>query len=284
MAPRILIADGNLAAINRANIAAGGTASGAHYADVLRGLDARLEIEVTHPADAADPSLDLRRYTGVAFTGSALNVYDMTEPVTRQIDLAKRALDAGLTLFGSCWGLQVIATALGGRVHRNPKGREIGVARRIRRTQAGIAHPLLAGKAEVFEAICVHLDEVAELPAGMTVLASNAVSEVQAASYGDAKAGPHAWAVQYHPEYDFNEIAAVMTRYGPRLLADGLFADEAAMQRYLADLRSLHGAPHRHDLAWAHGLDASTLDRAQRERELANWIDSIIWPRWSAAQ
>ncbi len=284
MAPRILIADGNLTAINQANIAAGGTASGAHYADVLRGLDTRLEIEVTHPADAADPGLDFSRYTGVAFTGSALNVYDMTEPVTRQIDLAKRALDAGCTLFGSCWGLQVIATALGGRVHKNPKGLEIGVARRIHRTPAGAEHPLLAGKAAVFEAICVHLDEVAEVPHGMTVLASNAVSDVQASSYGDAKAGPHAWAVQYHPEYDFNEIAAVMSRYGPRLLADGLFPDEAAMQRHLGELRALHAEPGRRDLAWAHGLDESTLKREERERELKNWLDMVVWPRWQAVQ
>lgn len=279
MSARILVVDGNTAAVNTANIKAGGTASGAHYVEVLAGLHPGLEIALTHPAEAAGPALDFRAFDGVAFTGSALNVYDMTPPITRQIDIAKAALDAGCSLFGSCWGLQVIATALGGRVHKNPKGREIGIARRIQRTAAGAEHPLLAGKGAVFDAICVHLDEVVEVPAGMTVLAQNAMSDAQAASFGDPASGPHAWAVQYHPEYDFNEIAAVMTRYGPRLLADGLFADAAAMQRYLDDLRALQATPTRQDLAWAHGLDASTLDRGQRERELRNWIELILLPR-----
>ncbi len=280
--PHILVVDGNTAATNAANIRAGGTASGLRYADVLRRLCPEAEITVVHPADGPLEDLALAAFDGVAFTGSALNVYDNTPEITRQVDLARAALDAGRSLFGSCWGLQVIATALGGRVWKNPKGREIGIARRILCSEAGRGHPLLAGKGPVFDAICVHLDEVAELPAGMQVLAGNAISDVQAASYGDALAGPHAWAVQYHPEYDFNEIAAVMQRYGRRLLADRLFADEAALQRYLGDFRALHDDAGRHDLAWAHGLDASVLDRDMRERELRNWIEFILLPRAAA--
>lgn len=279
MTPRILVVDGNTAATNGANSRAGGSASGPRYAAVLRGICPAADIAIVQPADGPLAALALSAFDGVAFTGSALNVYDMSPEITRQIDLAKAALDAGCSLFGSCWGLQVIATALGGRVHKNPKGREIGIARRIQRSATGAAHPLLDGKGAVFDAICVHLDEVVEVPAGMSVLAGNAISDVQAASYGDALAGPHAWAVQYHPEYDFNEIAAVMQRYGKRLLADGLFADEAALQRYLGDFRALHADPARHDLAWAHGLDGSVLERGQRERELANWINFILLPR-----
>ena len=43
----------------------------------------------------------------------------------RQVELARRALLAGAFVYGSCWGLQVAATACGGRVFPNPRGREL---------------------------------------------------------------------------------------------------------------------------------------------------------------
>ena len=98
----------------------------------------------------------------------------------RQIDLVRAALKTGTPLFGSCWGLQVITAAAGGSVRKNPKGREIGFGRGIRLTEAGRKHPMYVGKLDVFNAPTVHLDEVEALPAGTTVLATNAMSSVQA--------------------------------------------------------------------------------------------------------
>src|SRR5262249_28033888 len=46
----------------------------------------------------------------------------------------------------SCWGLQVAVTAAGGRVRRNPRGREFGVARRIELGEAGGRHGEVTGK------------------------------------------------------------------------------------------------------------------------------------------
>ena len=61
-----------------------------------------------------------------------------------------------------------------GGTARNPKGREIGFGRGIRLTDAGRKHPMYVGKAEVFNAPTVHLDEVETLAPGTTVLATNA--------------------------------------------------------------------------------------------------------------
>src|SRR6185436_9038772 len=150
----------------------------------------------------------LEGYDGVAITGSGLHVYDGGPSVTRQIELARAVLDAGTPIFGSCWGLQVLTAAAGGSVRKNPNGREIGFGRRIRLTEAGRKHPMYAGKLDVFNAPTVHLDEVEALAPGTTVLATNAVSDVQSAEIRTN--GSIAWAVQYHPEYPLREIAAIV--------------------------------------------------------------------------
>jgi GMP synthase (glutamine-hydrolysing) len=43
----------------------------------------------------------------------------------------------GVPVWGSCWGLQIATVALGGSVRRNPRGRELAIARAITVTEAG---------------------------------------------------------------------------------------------------------------------------------------------------
>ena len=153
------------------------------YADLLRRLLPDAVVDICYPADpgANLPIGGLEGYDGVAITGSALNVYDGGPSIDPQIELAREVLKSKTPLFGSCWGLQVITVAAGGVVRPNPKGREIGIGRQIALTPAGRDHPMYAGKASVFDAVTVHLDEVEILAPGTTVLAANAQSDVQAA-------------------------------------------------------------------------------------------------------
>ena len=82
---------------------------------------------------------------------------------------------------------------------------------------------MYVGKPEVFNAPTVHLDEVETLAPGTTVLATNAVSDVQSAEIRCN--GAVAWGVQYHPEYPLREIAAIVRRIGPRLIGEGFFLE-----------------------------------------------------------
>ena len=66
--------------------------------------------------------------------------------------------------------------ALGGSVRRNPRGRDLAIARAITVTEAGRSHPLLASRPLVFDALCSHLDEVETLPPNAEVLAANELS------------------------------------------------------------------------------------------------------------
>ena len=240
--PRILVIDGNRAAAREQQVAAGGQPSGEGYAQVLQSL-AEVRCDIVRPADGEvrfAPGTGLSSYDGVAITGSALNIYDGGVHIERQIELARGVFAVGVPFFGSCWGMQVAVTAAGGRVRRNPLGREFGFARRIELAAAGRAHPMFTGKPAVFEAITVHRDDVERLPTGATVLASNDMG-LQAL---ELKHGPGTfWGVQYHPEYSFGEIAATALRYGTALIEEGLFADRAELEAFVTELRALMRDP-----------------------------------------
>jgi GMP synthase (glutamine-hydrolysing) len=276
--PRILIIDGNVAAIRARQVAALGYDSGTGYARVLHRIDASLRIDIVAAADGevlpAGTGLD--NYDGVTITGSALNIYNGGPPVTRQIELAKAVFDAGVPFFGSCWGLQVAVTAAGGEVRANPRGREFGFARRILLSDAGREHALFAGKPPLFEAPTVHRDEIASLPTGAALLAANDFG-VQAASFTHGRGT--FWGVQYHPEYDYLDIAAAAERYGETLVKEGMFRDAAALDAFAADLRFLQDNPADPPLLWKHGLGPAMRTETLRLLEIRNWLETRVLPR-----
>ena len=277
--PRILVIDGNVAEIRARQAAALGYDSGTGYARVLRHIDPALRIDIVLAADAqpAFPAgVGVADYDGVTMTGSALNVYNGGPPVTRQIELAQAVFAAGVPFFGSCWGLQVAVTAAGGEVRANPRGREFGFGRRILLSEAGRAHRLFAGKPAVFEAPTIHRDEIAALPAGAAILAGNDFG-VQAAAF-TFRRGTF-WGVQYHPEYDYIDIAAAAERYGETLVGEGMFRDMPELMGFAAELRALQSNPAEMPLLWKHGLGPAMRAEALRLLEIRNWLDAEVRPR-----
>ncbi len=274
---RILVIDGNRAATREQHVAAGGRPSGEGYAQVLQSL-AEVSCDIVRPADGEvtfPPGTGLGTYDGVAITGSALNIYDGGVHIERQIELARAVFEVGLPFFGSCWGLQVAVCAAGGRVRRNPLGREFGFGRRIELGEAGRRHQMFTGKPTVFEAITVHRDDVEQLPAGAVELASNDMG-LQALELRFGRGT--FWGVQYHPEYTYAEIAATAVRYGDALVAEGLFAGREELQAFVADMRRLRQDPRDRRLTWKHGLGPAMQDDATRLAELRNWLQQRVLP------
>ena len=273
---RILIVDGNTREVNARHIAFGGAATGDFYARVLRDISLEVSTEIVHPADhTGRMHVRLADFDGLIWTGSALNAYRPIPEVRSQIELARHALTTSIPTFGSCWGLQVTAIAAGGVVAPSRNGREIVVARDIELTETGLTHPMFRGKPPRFDAIAVHADEIVTRPAAMHVLASNAHSPVQAA---EIALGGGFWGTQYHPEYDLQEIAVVMRRYGDRLVRDGTFPSAAAREQATSELSELGRDPARSDLAAKYGVGASVLDPAIRYREILNWLTIRVAP------
>lgn len=277
--PRVLVVDGNRAAIREQQVAAGGQPSGEGYARVLEQL-AALDFDIVRPADGAvqlPGGVKLADYDGVAITGSALNVYDGGVHIERQVELARAVLDSGVPCFGSCWGMQIAVTALGGVVRPNPLGREFGFARRITLTEAGRAHPMYREKPPVFEAVTVHRDDIGQLPPGAVVLAASDMG-VQALELRHGQGV--FWGTQYHPEYSYAEIAATARRYGEVLVREQLFADLAALEAFVAELKLLQSRPQDRALNWKHGLGAAMQDERQKFAELRNWLELQVAPRF----
>lgn len=276
-AARILVIDGNRAAVREQQMAAGGSATGEGYVQVLTQL-AQVSCDIVRPADGEvrlAPGAGLGSYDGAAITGSALNIYEGGAMVERQIELARAVFATGMPFFGSCWGMQVAVAAAGGRVRRNPLGREFGFARRIELNSAGRTHGMFRGKPPVFEAITVHKDDIERLPSGAVVLASNDMG-LQAI---ELRHGPGTfWGVQYHPEYSFLEIAAAALRYAEALIGEGLFADRAELDAFVTDLRSLMRDPKDARLTWKHGLGKALQEEPVKLAELNNWLSLQVLP------
>jgi len=278
-APRILVIDGNVREIRARQIAALGYDSGNGYARVLRRIEAALQIDIVTAADGEPgfpPGVGLSDYDGVTMTGSALNIYHGGAPVRRQIELARAVFAVGVPFFGSCWGLQVAVTAAHGEVRANPRGREFGFARRILLNDAGREHRLFAGKPAVFEAPTVHRDDIASLPARTQILAANDYG-VQALAFDHG--GGTFWGVQYHPEYDYVDIAAAAERYGETLIEEGMFRDAQALAAFATELRALQSNPADMPLLWKHGLGPAMRTETLRLLEIRNWLDALVRPR-----
>lgn len=277
--PRLLVIEGNSPQTMAEHVAVGGTIASKGYSDLLRELLPGVEIDICYPGDPSallPEGSSLQGYDGIAITGSGLHVYNAGPEVMRQVDLVREGLKTGTPIFGSCWGLQVITAAAGGSIRKNPKGREIGFGRGIRLTEAGRKHPMYVGKLDVFNAPTVHLDEVEAIAPGTTVLATNAVSDVQSVEIRTN--GSVAWAVQYHPEYPLREVAAIVRRIGKRLIEEGFFADEADIGTFAQDLDILDRDPACKRLAWRHGVSKNVLDKRLRVSEVANWVEFQVLP------
>jgi len=203
-------------------------------------------------------------------TGSALNIYDLAPEVTRQIDLMRAAYASGTPVFGSCWGLQVGAVAAGGDVKKNPLGREVGFARNIAPSDAGRAHPMLAGRPAAYDAPAIHLDIIATPPDDCIVLAAKIRVN-----------GGALWGVQYHPEFSLAEIGAILDSRRRMLVGEGFCATLEEAAAYAAELKALDADPARHDLAWRHGLDGEVLDPVRRTAEIRNFVEHRVKPEKS---
>jgi GMP synthase (glutamine-hydrolysing) len=212
-------------------------------------------------------------YDGIVWTGSSMTVHHDTPAVRSQLEFARAAFALGVPSFGSCWAAQIAVTAAGGRCEPNLRGREFGVARNIGLGEAGRAHPMFRGKPPAFAGLTSHEDHIVELPPGATLLAGNRFSPVQAVAVTHARG--QFWALQYHPEYSLEDVAALSVAREAQLIAQGSFADPAAVARWRADLRALEAQPDREDLRFALGIDDDLLDPAIRLCELGNWLAQL---------
>jgi len=137
------------------------------------------------------------RYDGFVVTGSRASVYWDREWIGRLKTWVGGAIEAGLPGLGVCYGHQLVADVLGGRVESMDEY-EIG----YRTVEHDGENRLLAGVDPEFTVFTTHSDRVVEVPPGATVFARNDYGV-----HGFRK--DRVFAVQFHPEYDAATAASV---------------------------------------------------------------------------
>jgi len=278
-APKFLVVDGYLKK-SRDELADGGAGLASDlYVKMLETAAPGAVCDIIYPSDDVSglPSgAALSSYDGIAWTGCSLTVFDDIPEVRAQIEFARACFRAGVPGFGSCWAAQIAVVAAGGDCAVNPKGREMGIARKIALTPEGRAHPMYDGKTDVFDAFISHDDEITMLPEGAVRLSGNAFSHVQSVSV-DFDGGKF-WGLQYHPEYDLNEMARLTWCRIDKMIGFGFFPDRAAGEAHVAMLEALHGDPDNKNIAWRLGIDADVMDQDFRQIETRNWIKHLVLP------
>jgi GMP synthase (glutamine-hydrolysing) len=153
---------------------------------------------------------------GVVVTGSSAMVSERLAWSERTGAWLADAVRAGTPVFGICYGHQLLAHGLGGRVGRNPRGREIGTVR-LRVAPAARRDALLGALPGTTYAHTTHVESVLELPPGARHLAASDVDPNQAFAVA-----ARAWGVQFHPEFDADVMRGYLEGRREVLREEGL--------------------------------------------------------------
>ncbi|KAH7010077.1 class I glutamine amidotransferase-like protein [Ilyonectria destructans] len=118
------------------------------------------------------PQLD--EIDGLFLTAGKYAAYDDYPWAFKLMDFLKESYQKRIPILAICYGHQILARALGGKVIKNPKGCELSVTK-VNLTPSGID---LFGT-DHLNLHQMHLDTVVGIPPGMEIIGSSAISEVQ---------------------------------------------------------------------------------------------------------
>ena len=170
-----------------------------------------LQIDVLNPClelDFNEIVPKLKKYDGLIWGGSSLNIYNDTPEIRRQIAFMKECFKNIKKMLAICWGMQVAVTAAGGEVKKGIKGSHIGIANDIELTNNGLNNLLYKDKKNKFNTPAFNFDEVVTTPTGTIHLASNKINKIQGLNF---KTGvSEIWGLQYHPEITYKKMVDII--------------------------------------------------------------------------
>lgn len=165
---------------------------GAQYAQLIarRVREAHVYSEIVpHSISAND--LKAKDPAAIILSGGPSSVYEDGSP-----KLDPKILELGIPVLGICYGFQILAQMLGGRVDKTGK-REYGSTK----LEIGESGTLLGGQPSLQVCWMSHGDQVMQAPNGFRVLASTETTPVAAFESNEKKI----YGVQWHPEVRHSE-------------------------------------------------------------------------------
>jgi GMP synthase-like glutamine amidotransferase len=146
----------------------------------------------TYDVEAGDLPPDVGRHSAYLVTGSPAGTYDDL-PWIPKLKTFLRAAHGRAKLVGICFGHQVMAEALGGRVEKSAKGWGVGL-----HTYPIVRHEGWMDNVSLVSIPASHQDQVVEQPPGAEVIASSLFTPYAGLAWRDGSA----ISFQFHPEFD----------------------------------------------------------------------------------
>ena len=174
-----------------------------------------------------DPLPDVASFEGLIVSGSEFGVYDPLDWMAPLRQLLLEAKAAEKPIYGICFGHQLIAKALGGRVEKSPKGWGIGLAF----SDVVTTQSWMTMAKDKINLIVSHQDQISELPPNAEVLMSNSFCP-----YSMIKVGNNFLGLQGHPEFSREYSFALMDSRRDRIGADVIDAGSATLTHDVDDV------------------------------------------------
>ena len=220
-----------------------------------------LKIEILNTClelDINETVPKLKKYDGLIWGGSSLNIYNDTPEIRRQIFFMKECFKNVKKILAICWGMQVAVTAAGGVVKKGIKGSHIGIAKNIELTNNGLNNLLYKDKKNKFNSPAFNFDEVVTVPTDAVHLASNKINKIQGLNF---KAGcSEIWSLQYHPEITYKKMIDII-KFRKNVLIEkrNRFKDEEEINKHIDFIEK----------------EIKISEKNSRMLELRNWLNLI---------
>ena len=223
--------------------------------------DKKLKIDVLNPClelNLNNIVPELKKYDGLIWGGSSLNIYNDTPEIRRQISFMKESFKNIKKILAICWGMQVAVTAAGGEVKKGVKGSHIGIANDIELTNQGLNNPFYKDKNNKFNTPAFNFDEVVTVPTDAIHMASNKINNIQGLNF---KAGvSEVWGIQYHPEITYEKMISIIKfRKNALIEKRKRFANEGEINSHISFIEE----------------EIKLSEKHFRMLELKNWLDII---------
>ena len=174
-------------------------------------FNTNLKIDVLNPCLELNLNQivpNLKKYDGLIWGGSSLNIYNDTPEIRRQISFMKECFKNINKILAICWGMQVAVTAAGGEVKKGVNGSHIGIANEVQLTDSGINNSFYKDKSKKFNTPAFNFDEVVTVPQNSVHLAFNKINNIQGLNF---KSGvSEIWGLQYHPEITYEKMIDII--------------------------------------------------------------------------
>lgn len=184
----------------------------------LAGLSDQLDTLVVDVTTEALPGKPFD-WDGIVVTGSPAMVSDRADWSEATAQWLAQAVEDEIPVLGVCYGHQLLAHALGGKVGYHPEGRESGT-HWVDLLDTATNDPLLGQLPTRFQAQLTHKQSVLELPDSAVLLAKNSFEPHQAFRVGSC-----AWGVQFHPEFTADVMRAYLQVQAPELAEENQSPD-----------------------------------------------------------